>query len=364
MTEIKLLIVEDAESDLKVCEDSAETYRQKKLDEGLDVRFSLTKCRTVKEALEKADGSFDGAVIDLKLSGDNNEGKDVFLKIKGSFRIPVIILTGTPDSIGEEEKPDFVSVLKKGEADFQRDILDVFFEIYNTGLTRIMGGRGRIEKTLNEVFLGNLLPMLEKWREYGNTDPERTEKALLRYTLNHLIQHLDDGEDSCFPEEVYIYPPRRDDLKTGSIVKKEGGENFYTILNPVCDLILRSNGCKTDHILLAEIEKEGPIIDATLKDIKRKKKKKQKLNDIFNNKQELYRHWLPPTPFFKGGFINFRKISVCTKDTFEKDYNQPFIQVSPHFVKDILSRFSSYYARQGQPDIEYSKMLEKILSEQ
>ncbi|MFQ2549269.1 hypothetical protein ACK305_18520, partial [Aeromonas caviae] len=36
-------------------------------------------------------------------------------------------------------------------------------------------------------------------------------------------------------------------------------------------------------------------------------------------------------------------------------YDKPLIQISPAFVKDIVSRFSSYYARQGQPDIDHEK---------
>jgi hypothetical protein len=53
MPEIKLMIVEDAESDLKVCRDSVETYQQKKNNEGVDLTFELTECKTVDDALIK-----------------------------------------------------------------------------------------------------------------------------------------------------------------------------------------------------------------------------------------------------------------------------------------------------------------------
>ena len=33
------------------------------------------------------------------------------------------------------------------------------------------------------------------------------------------------------------------------------------------------------------------------------------------------------------------------------------IQISPSFVKDIVARFSSYYARQGQPNIDFTKFM-------
>ncbi len=364
MPEIKLMIVEDSESDLEVCRNSVEIYQQEKNNEGINLTFKLTECRTVDDALNKTDGSFDGAIVDLKLADSGNEGKTVLSKIKDSFfRIPVIILTGTPDSIGEEEKSDLVRVLKKGEADYRKDILDVFFEIYNTGLTRIMGGRGKIEQTLNKVFLKNLLPRLPDWKIHGKADPSGTEKALLRFTLNHLIQILDDDEDQCFPEEVYIYPPLSDGLKTGSIVKKTEGEDLYVVLSPACDLVVRNDGnFKTDRILLVAIEEANPIIDAALNGITKKSRKKNKIKNVFGNNYTDYFHWLPETGYFKGGFINFRKISTCTKDESGSAYNQPHIQISPHFVKDILSRFSSYYARQGQPDIECNKIIAEVLS--
>ena len=97
MPEIKLMIVEDAESDLKVCRDSVETYQQKKNKEGVGLTFELIECKTVDDALNKIDGSFDGVIIDLKFPDGDDRGKDVLVKIKDSFfRIPVIILTGTP----------------------------------------------------------------------------------------------------------------------------------------------------------------------------------------------------------------------------------------------------------------------------
>ncbi|MFZ5518480.1 MAG: response regulator [Candidatus Zhuqueibacterota bacterium] len=364
MHEIKLMIIEDDESDLKVCRDSIEIYQKKRNDEGIGLVFKLIECKSVDDALNEIDGSFDGAIVDLKFSDGDNRGKDVLEKIKDSFfRIPVIILTGTPDSIGEEEKSELVKVLKKGEADYQKDILDVFFEIYNTGLTKIMGGRGKIEEALNKVFVKNLLPQLRVWEIYGRENPTRTEKALLRFTLNHLVQILDEDENQCYPEEVYIYPPLSDGPKTGSIVRKREGNDLYVLLSPACDLVVRSDGnFKTDRILLVEVEERNSIIEVALNGITQKDKKKNKLNNLFGNNYTDYFHWLPETDYFYGGFINFRKISTCTIDQFENAYNQPHIQISPHFVKDILSRFSSYYARQGQPEIDRNKIIREVIA--
>lgn len=363
MNELKLMIVEDADSDLEVCRTSVEIYQEQKKEAGIDIAINLKEFKTVEDALQGIDNSFDGAIIDLKFPSGDDKGKEVWLTIRDSFyRIPVIILTGTPDSIDADDRPFLVNVLKKGEADFEKEILDSFFDIYNTGLTRIIGGRGKIEETLNDVFLKNLLPQIKIWKSYGKSDTQKTEKALLRFTLNHLVQALDDDEDKCFPEEVYIHPPFSDSLKTGSILKKKDAEGFYVVLSPACDLVIRKdNNFKTDYILLVEVENENKIISAGLNGIIKSGKKQKKLKSIFNNNYTDFFHWLPGTDFCSGGFLNFRKIASYTKNEIANNFDPPHIQISPHFIKDILSRFSSYYARQGQPDLNCSQIMDDIL---
>ena len=81
-----------------------------------------------------------------------------------------------------------------------------------------------------------------------------------------------------------------------------------------------------------------------------------------NNRQ--YRHWLPPTKFFEGGVVNFRKLKTLHKKDFKEQFEKPYIQISPPFVKDIVSRFSAYYARQGQPDIDNKVFVDSYTQQQ
>ena len=86
--------------------------------------------------------------------------------------------------------------------------------------------------------------------------------------------------------------------------------------------------------------------------------KKGQLKQAFGNNKSAYYHWLPKTNFFEGGFLNFRKLSSLEIEQFQKKFRlPPKIQISPSFVKDIVARFSSYYARQGQPDIDFDKFI-------
>jgi hypothetical protein len=336
MSVLKLMLVEDDDQDCRTCLDSCKVF-QRETGRNIDI----VVCKNIDEATKNLDNTYDGVIIDLKIGKDSEGGNKVSNNITTSFfRIPIIIFTATPANAADEF--EYVEIYKKGEVEYST-IFEKFIEMYDTGITKILGGRGEIEKTLGRVFQKNLLPQRNTWIKYGKKDPARTEKSILRHTLNHLLLLLDE-EGAFFPEEVYICPPLSDQLYTGSIVKrkKQANENSeFVILTPACDLAIRKNGgFKTDRILLIEIDdselynKEGEI-------------KKRR-----NNSLELYLHWLPKTLEFNGGFLNFRKITTITVDEYNKSYEKPFIQIAPSFIKDIISRFSSFYARQGQPDID------------
>ena len=341
MKKLRLLIVEDVEQELGSFRDDLEDYtREKERD------IDLVECKTLQEALNKLDNSFDGVIIDLKLANHrSNEGHRIVEKIVESFfRIPIAIFTGNPGDWDHSlnEKTMLIDVFTKGETGHY-ELLDQFWEIYNTGLTRIMGGRGLIEQQLSEVFLKNLQPQIPTWVSYGVENSEQTEKALLRYTLNHLLQLLEEDEERCFPEEVYLYPSVLDRITTGSIVTAD--DQWFAVLSPACDLVPRGDNdvLNTDCILLVEVESVEHILGSS--------KSKGKVTELCTNRRTYY-HWLPPTDFFQGGILNFRRLTTLDQDVFDEKFGKPTIQISPSFVKDIVSRFSSYYARQGQPDID------------
>lgn len=361
MNEINLLLVEDNEQDQESCLNAASDYK-----EDNDCIINIKVCSNVNDALTALNESyFDGAIIDMRLAGEGNEGNEIIERIKNTFsRIPVAIMTGTPDAAETEGFP-LINIYKKGE-DLYFNIISEICKIYSTGLTKIMGGRGEIEKNLSKIFIKNLLPQRNKWVEYGKEDNLRTEKALLRHALNHLIQLLDSGVEKCYPEEMYICPPVSAMINTGGIVKRKNSDNFFIVLNPACDLAERaSGGCNTDRALLANIDSDNIYLADEL--IKRQIKKPDLLELTFKERESaiknvrqhktIYYHWLPKTDFFTGGFVNFRKIATYTKEEFERDFDSPSIQISDPFLKDIIARFSSYYARQGQPDIDHARVI-------
>lgn len=370
MSAFRLLFVEDIPRELKLYQETVTRYAKEK---GREIEF--VDYKTLEEALDKIDNSFDGAIIDLKLGHEADAGNRVVREIHDKYRIPVAILTGTPGN-ADSAFSEIIKVYKKGESGLD-EILDDLLEIYDTGLTKIFGGRGHIEDTMNKVFWKNIIPQLDSWKSHVERG-ENTEKALLRFIMNHLLEHLDDDSDSCYPEEMYIIPPVSSKIKTGSIVQKKESNDYYVVLSPACDLVIHDGSFKTNRILVCMIEKynlsllinakrnmaleisEHEVEETKKAKIEKKRNAENLMIQLPKNTYSNYYHYLPQTIKFEGGIIDFRKIDTYKPTDFSSKFDTPIVQISTAFTKDIVSRFSSYYARQGQPDFDFGALSDKL----
>ena len=348
MSVFKLLVVEDNEDELATCKRTVRVYEAEK-----GVEIEVVECKTVRDASNELDGTFDGAIIDLRLEKDG-EGNEVVRMIEEAFlRVPVAILTGTPDSVDTRYRN--IGVFKKGDRGAgYADLMNRFWRIYDTGLTRILGGRGVIEESLGSVFHNNLLPQIKQWQKYAHDNPTRTEKALLRYTLNHLIQIIDEDADVYFPEEFYLRPPLTDQIHTGSILIESSSTRKFTVISPECDLVPRIGERRnTDRILLAQILSAKTLFPGLAKVSGPSRREKSQLDNACKNRIG-HLHRMPETAFVELSFLNFRELSTVDDEELESRFElPPAMQISPTFVKDIVGRFSSFYARQGQPELDF-----------
>ena len=337
MTALQLLLVEDEDDFVSQYQDVLRDYADRH-SRNIEMRV----CKTLAEAKSSLDASIDAAIVDLNLGKDTADGGEVIDELKEHFRVPVAVLTGTPDDA--DDKPPVIGVFTKGEHGFE-DVLDCLWEPYSIGLTRIMGGRGLLEERLNTVFLKNLLPTLNAWICYGRADAERTERALLRYALGHLVAGLDGDETPSYPEEVYLAPPLDNALTTGSLVRRKDDETCYVVMTPACDLVLRDGKPRVDSIILAEIVPEEIVYAALEANAGRQNKLKR------NNDKYCY-HWLPNSQVADGGYLDFRRLQTVPLARIGREFEHLDARIAPSFVKDIVSRFSAFYARQGQPVID------------
>ncbi len=351
MDTYKFLLVEDSSEDATVCLDTVERMNAEKPDNCVSVEVA----DTFDLAVEKLNNPYDGVIIDIKL-GDENSGNDVIRTITQTYRIPVTVMTGTPDTILEEGSP--ICIYKKGESTYE-DIIESLIKISKTGLFKVIGGKGIIEETMLRVFWKNLYPKIDVWEKMKEEGVD-TETILLRYAIAHIHELLDENMPLYSTEEVYIQPPLTSKIRTGCILKNKKDELYYIVLSPPCDLVIHNGRCKTDRIMLCEIDDYRIVSREAIGTAGESKRKKALLPTIKNNDREYY-HWLPKNSVFEGGYINFRKVINYSPDELPEKFYSPELRVQDSIVKDILSRFSAYYARQGQPDFDFDKEADNII---
>ena len=342
MTHLKILFVEDNMQDISVLESAIEVYNERHQTEIL-----LVLAKNYHEALTLLDQeSFDGMILDLYLGYDSENGKDILDHIQNQkIIIPTVVLTGTPDDLPDYK---FIELNRKGDdsADFDR-ILNNFEKTKKAGILELFGATGDIQTYLKDVFYQNIYHQKDHWLIHE--DLNKVKKALLRHTLNHLTQYIDEEDDIYFLEEMYIFPPISKKIKTGSIIKKkEPSSNFFIVLTPACDIAQSKAQC----ILLAEILFPKSMIEKNVPGTGVSNNRKGRLKEFIKNKDHSF-HFLPPSFDFNGGFIHFASISSISPQELLDSFTETKIQVSPFFIKDIISRFSSFYARQGQPDLNH-----------
>jgi hypothetical protein len=81
-------------------------------------------------------------------------------------------------------------------------------------------------------------------------------------------------------------------------------------------------------------------------------------NRIITNKEKTHRHFIPQINDIGPFQINFRKISYVEKNRVDSDYTR-IASITPSFMKEIIHRFSAYYSRQGQPDLDLVHLFNK-----
>lgn len=282
--------------------------------------------------------------VDLRLGSSEPEGNTLIKTvIDYSLRIPTIVITATPGDVIEQS--NVLRTYKKGEDDDISDIIQYLISIYNTGITEILGRKGFLETSLNSFYKDFFIPNIEKWINRQAKDKDRVKRALMKIALNNLNSLLDYDEDKAYSEQVYLYFIDKSNFYTGSLLRNRETQDTYVVISPSCDIFLRK-------------DKQGtPCRNVEIVHLLRINKAPQKMNasnekDYKANKINRY-HFLPAVTNFAGGFIDFADISIVPEENINTQYEIMKLRISEPFMKNISGRFSSYFGRQGQPDLDF-----------
>ncbi|BCN31687.1 hypothetical protein [Anaeromicropila herbilytica] len=296
----------------------------------------------------------DAMVVDLDwgTGSKQNEGNRLVKKIHRDCRVPIFIVSGNLQFL--EEEYDESPILKK----YQRDevdvneLLDEITSLYKTGYTNVLGNYSEIDNMLSKVFWNHMSDVISSWK-----DQERDfqTQRMLRFAITRINEMLtinaNDNHDDFDALEFYIKPAIKVTPFSGDIVSYDNKK--YVVITAACDM----EQDNSDFVVLCYID--FSMLDKITKRIKSGSNSAEKdLEKYINNAKSRY-HLLPPCQLFIGGLVDFQLIRSVEKKDF-LDGVSVIASINPVFHKDIQARFSHYYGRQGQPQLNKDNIIDWI----
>lgn len=366
--ELKLLIVEDDDDQFELYTDAIEDINNAAEDR---VEIKFTREKKSIDALQKiSTEKFDGAIIDLNLEDEeDNEasGNIVIRTVLEQHRFPIYVVSGNLGNLDaniENNPSPFIHKYSRDDTVQYVDILNELKEIFKTGITKILGGRGLIEEHLKKIFWGHLA---NDYKNIASTTEQSSEKTLLRYALSHLSEYLaefSDGESRYFhPAEYYIKPPVQKYIATGDIISQNN--KYFINISPACDVAVRKvnedgtlkiNANKVILAPLIPVLRESFLEAEIIKADNTVRTLEKIIGEIVKGQRDKYA-LLPEYSDLEAKLIDFQNIETIEVNEYQKFKREA--TVAGIFLKDIQSRFSSYMARQGQPDLDKTALINK-----
>lgn len=355
------------------------------INETTDLNITYKVVKTPESAMiELYQNYFKAIIIDLKLNNDDNavesdeeiSGNVLLKRIIEKEIVPIVVITGFPDKVSTDIDRSIVKVLPK-ETNLY-DEINALIEKYSDSVFKIFGSRGEINKNIKELFW-NVIPQCftSKNQDISLLSKEKQETVIIRYISSWLSNKymFDDKYIDVEPIEMYMFPNPIKQVCTCDIYKKYIDANideYFIVLTPSCDLANK----KVDEVILCKIKNYDEVQsfkerldiynNEQNKESNKAKKAKGDLIKWFRNSHSdsLRYHFLPKVKDFTGGFVDFRSILSLEYDKESGEIiDDSYLKIgviTESFKRDIVSRFSSYYHRQGQPEFNCDSVLNNL----
>ena len=106
---------------------------------------------------------------------------------------------------------------------------------------------------------------------------------------------------------------------------------------------------------MARLEDFDPIYEKACEGMTKAAAKKKQMTKLERNEYAGYYHYFPAAVGLNRMLLNFRELTTVPYASMGTSYSTTGYCVSPYFFRDVQSRFSAYYGRQGQPEIAHSE---------
>lgn len=381
MRDINFLLIDDEPQQEVIFKEAIDEINAENTSNNLTYKA----VKTPEEAMiELYKNYFQAIIMDLKLTNNDNistddeqiSGNILLNQIIQKEIIPIVVRTGFPGKVSDNINKSIVKVLSKDKPLY--DVIKELIEKYSDSVFKIFGSRGEINNNIKELFW-EVMPI---YFANGDNDisplpRDKQETVIIRYISSWFSNKymFDEKYIDVEPIEMYMFPNPIKQVCTCDIYKKNISEDnyeYFIVLTPSCDLANK----KVDEVILCKIKKYDEIQsfvdqlnrynDESDKESSKARKAKDSLSKWFRNSHSdsMRYHFLPKVNKFTGGFVDFRSIISLeyNKDSGEiinEEYSKVGV-ITESFKRDIVSRFSSYYHRQGQPEFNCDSVLNNL----
>lgn len=359
MTDIQILIVEDDEKTRDSWDRDIRGFNRETKD---GVRFIATFATTKSEALKHlARTRFDCAVVDLRLpdgAGDTGTGQplgnDVLQVLLEEAGIPAVVYSGFDGEASEAVKASNIKVRLKEGGVPEKILLDF---VAQAGLmTAMESTRRRIAEETARIFNQSIWRRWER-RWAAESKPEFIAEIIARQTTSHIADALSKAAGYHHPDEFYVVPALYPDrLDTADLLDLDG--NVHVVLTPRCNLANKP----PDHITLAicvELDKWAPWKESLASgSSKEKDRATREIRLHATQGHGIATHFLPPLDDRGPWLADFQEIRTISSDEVANLLPKRFASIAPHFVPNLVQRYSAYLGRIGQPDIDTTMLVE------
>lgn len=345
----------------------------KNLFEDLNINLRLIPCLNTdkyEEELEKAkeNNTLKCIIMDLSNTQAEDHSKDYKASeyIKKEFnenRIPIFIHSSKLQYYSDLQDKGTVFKVHKSQTAV-REICEKIKLMEDSDFFNIFCINGKLEqKIMTEIhtafieqFKGNEInEIIKSIKSVQDVDvKKRTTEVFERMAIravyeNWISAKLDDkniNEVKLNSIEHYYRRISPFDFWTGDIFEKDTKKCI--VLTPRCNV-----GHKNyNQLLLCNIEN---IDENKLKELTGRKGIERLQKNITDHQivGERFR-FLPPTPQFKGGLVDFKTVFTEKSDDFKK-YWTKLITLSDELTNDVVRKFAAYNLRGGISETEFNE---------
>ncbi len=366
-----VLLLEDDE---KIIKPFIAYFEAKKLDAELIVSKNLNDYLL---AFEKHSKQVKCMVMDLNNheSASETSINETIIQIKkhhNNHRVPIFVHSGNLAHFTDLNEKGTIIKKEKNRKSIE-EIIDSIELMLNSGFLNIFSINGTLdEKIMSEIhsafinqfkhneieeIIKSIYKVNPNKPDFSNRINEVFERIAIRSIYQNFINSSDEKNNVVNSIEHYFR--RTNTIKhffyTGDVFEDKDGK-MYFVATPRCDI----SNKKFEKILLCEINQIEEQHGFSSKNAEKNIQSCITDNVTNSNIAERYR-FLPPSPQFKGGFVDFRKITTLSEDELKEFIL--IISLVDDLTNDVIRKLASYLLRGGISDTAYNEALYYIQKE-